>query len=643
MILSSFADKRYEVLDLLGAGGSAVVYSVQDTVLGVERALKVMRPEKLSDSDRKRFFQEARIAAQLEHPGVITVYDTFEEQGHLCTVMERCAGSLADWVFAHGNPPIGVLSHALAPIAEVLDLAHAKGIIHRDLKPQNILIDNQGRLRLADFGIAHLDSNSLAMTHTGAMLGSLAFMAPEQRIDASRCTGAADQFGLAATLLWALTNQTPLDFLLGGSGELGDLGLDPSVEHAIARGLSKEAHKRWPSCEELIAGLPRDSAPKALFKNFKRRLSTPLQTVLPSSVASAPKGSRKPLYLGVLIAVLAITAALNFTPNSPQATSSVVVYPVCPEGAAEFGNRGRQVLIGREAIGATLSDLDGDGHRDLIISEQLEAKMRIFWGDKETSLGEQSDFTVRRPHYIASGDINGDSKPDLVVVSSDEAKIQIWINKGERQFEMAKELFQGDRPTRIEITDLDHDGRADLLLSVGGGGINWRRGLGELNFEPGITLVSKHRVRGSINDDQGRLISLIAASLKTYTVVQYFPDGKSGLRTGETVVNHHELVGDPVKTPIVTELSVTLPTPGHLYACSTGLPPGISCLRRDLRKGKPGAWCIASRTHFNINGTRVGDINQDGLLDAIVLDGCSGCRTNLQILLGQPESQGEPK
>ena len=145
---------------------------------------------------RQRWFDEARIAAQLDHPSVVQIHDSFEEAGYICTEMERCRGSLPDWVLAHGSPDLSPFLSQFLGVLEALEKAHNRGIVHR-VKPQNLLIDQEGRLKLADFGVAQLRERELGLTNTGAVLGSITFMPPEQRHDSQTVDARADVYGVA--------------------------------------------------------------------------------------------------------------------------------------------------------------------------------------------------------------------------------------------------------------------------------------------------------------------------------------------------------------------------------------------------------------------------------------------------------------
>ncbi|HEU4928932.1 MAG TPA: serine/threonine-protein kinase, partial [Candidatus Krumholzibacteria bacterium] len=181
----------YEILSPLGAGGMGEVYRARDTRLGRDVAVKVL-PHHLSTNAemRVRFEREASAIAALKHPNIVTIHAIEESAGVDFIVMELVEGkSLAD-VIASGPLPLEQFLEIAVPLADAVASAHAKGIIHRDLKPGNILIDADGRVKVLDFGLAKLASRavsdsdqtlaSLSHTRDGQILGTVAYMSPEQ-------------------------------------------------------------------------------------------------------------------------------------------------------------------------------------------------------------------------------------------------------------------------------------------------------------------------------------------------------------------------------------------------------------------------------------------------------------------------------
>jgi serine/threonine-protein kinase len=211
----ALADGRYEPLALIGEGGMAQVYRVRDRRLSVERAVKLLDPRFTKrGSIRKRFLVEARTMARLSHPHIVRVQDIVADDDRIFIVMDLITGGTVwDRVESSGPYPADEARLLVAAVADAVATAHAAGVIHRDIKPQNILLDDEGRPLLTDFGIALVGDDVVRRnaTRTGTVMGTWGFMSPEQRADAHRVDERADVYGLGATLWSMLRGRTPTD------------------------------------------------------------------------------------------------------------------------------------------------------------------------------------------------------------------------------------------------------------------------------------------------------------------------------------------------------------------------------------------------------------------------------------------------
>ena len=236
----------YRVLKVLGTGAMGVVFEAEDSHLRRMAALKVMRPSlAASDEYHRRFLREARLAASIDHEHIVTVYQVGEDNGVPYLAMQLLRGqTLDDRLKREGRLPLEEVLRIGRETAEGLAAAHARGLVHRDIKPANIwLEEGRGRVRIVDFGLARGAEPDAQFTHAGTVIGTPAYMAPEQaggeEVDA-RC----DLFSLGSVLYRAAT------------GESAFAGKDTlSVLNALATKTPTPPHKLVPSLPRRFSGL----------------------------------------------------------------------------------------------------------------------------------------------------------------------------------------------------------------------------------------------------------------------------------------------------------------------------------------------------------------------------------------------------
>ncbi|MDR6174973.1 serine/threonine protein kinase [Nocardioides zeae] len=201
-------DGRYELVRVLGRGGMAVVLEGRDLLLERPVAVKVLSDVEDDERAHERFVAEARLLAGLHHPRLVTVLDAGTVDGRPHIVMELVPGSDLAAVLREGPLPPDRVARLGAEVAEALAHAHAAGIVHRDVKPGNVLVEDSGHVRLADFGIARLAEATTRHTRTGTVIGSPVYLAPEQ-VAGETVTTATDLYSLGLLLLEALTGEPP--------------------------------------------------------------------------------------------------------------------------------------------------------------------------------------------------------------------------------------------------------------------------------------------------------------------------------------------------------------------------------------------------------------------------------------------------
>ncbi|MGQ9888591.1 MAG: serine/threonine-protein kinase [Aggregatilineales bacterium] len=260
---------KYEIKQLIGKGGMATVYRGYQADVDRDVAVKVLllNPA-LSEEFAERFRLEARTIARLQHPHILPLYDYGVEDGILYLVTAYVSGGTLSDRIARGPLPVDEVDTLLRQIAPALDYAHRQGIVHRDIKPANILITAEGHPLLADFGIAKLAEGDARLTATGGLIGTPAYMAPEQ-VQGLQVGPSADIYSLGVVVFEMLsgrqpyTAETPMQVLVKHIAEpvpalsTAVEGLPPTLDAVLALALAKNPEQRYPSAAAFAADYSR--------------------------------------------------------------------------------------------------------------------------------------------------------------------------------------------------------------------------------------------------------------------------------------------------------------------------------------------------------------------------------------------------
>lgn len=270
--LEAATSGRYLVLGELGSGGMATVFLAKDLVLPRNVAIKVLSPALASDQETvTRFRREAKVAAALDHPGIVGVYDVGDDGALAYFVMQHIDGeTLAGILAARGPLSVRSVSAVLGSVGRALRHAHGRGIVHRDVKPANLMRENSGRIFVTDFGIAKREEFH-GLTASGAVFGTPAYMSPEQ-YNGVPASPASDQYSLGIVAFELLTGRLPF---VGGSitevmaGHLCDVPPDirslrgdvpDRMAEAVARMLAKDPRDRFKDVREAAFAMAEPSA-----------------------------------------------------------------------------------------------------------------------------------------------------------------------------------------------------------------------------------------------------------------------------------------------------------------------------------------------------------------------------------------------
>jgi serine/threonine protein kinase len=325
----------YQIESLLGEGGVGSVYLATHTQLGRKVAIKVLNPALVNHTEvRERFRNEATTLSSLQHINIITLYDYMEDERGLFLIMEYAPGSSLDDYIRKTSGPIPE-SKAIYFFTQILDgfaYAHSRSVIHRDIKPSNIIITNDADVKILDFGIAKiLKEGKMSMTKTGAKLGTVLYMSPEQ-VKGQSVDIRTDIYSLGVTLFEMLTGRCPYDGNLLSEYEVYQKivqeplpaaksfypAVSDRMQAIIHKATAKDPKDRFQSCEEFKIALNQsDFAYQNNFKNTDTTFQTPKpsytdtpkenktpQTKKPQNDAIPAKRARNNTFLYVILSLL---------------------------------------------------------------------------------------------------------------------------------------------------------------------------------------------------------------------------------------------------------------------------------------------------------------------------------------------------
>jgi len=314
---------RYEIIEELGRGAMGVIYKAKDPVIGRYVAVKTIRLGDFTDSAHvaelhSRLMREAQSAGVLSHPNIITIFDVGEEAGLAYFAMELVEGATLEHI-VEGEQRLdeSAIVSIARQTADALGFAHQRGIVHRDIKPANIMLTQDGRVKVADFGIAKVGSTK--MTQTGMLLGSPSYMAPEHFLG-QPLDGRSDIFALGILLYELITGQPPfsaenlgtLSYKIVHEDPLPPIklkpGMNPKLNALVVQALARDPAARFQTAEEMCAALDTLDIPRVGTKT--ERIEPLLVRTVAVAVPVRKRGGKGLWFLVLLLLLTGATAGV---------------------------------------------------------------------------------------------------------------------------------------------------------------------------------------------------------------------------------------------------------------------------------------------------------------------------------------------
>lgn len=510
---------RYLILGTIGSGGMANVFLAKDLILNREVAVKVLRFDFQDDKNAiRRFQREALAATELVHHNIVSVYDVGEEDGMQYLVMEYVKGmDLKRYIQTHYPMPYASIVEIMKQILSAVALAHQHRIIHRDLKPQNILMDEDGSVKIADFGIA-IALSETSITQTNTMLGSVHYLSPEQA-RGSMATNQSDLYALGIILYEMLTGQVPFD---GESAvtialkhfqddmpsvRMYDRDVPQSLENVVLKATAKETADRYKTADEMLQDLETVLSPERLNEPRWEPSAmldetvalTPIteDTPMPESFKAMPQPEKMPektgeedkpkkkkkVWLWLLLGLVTLVSALGLFFLFSGGKSQVEVPDVTnmTEIAAREALKEAGLKVASETKTISNDEIEKDRvvkttpESGALVKEGREIILYLSSGSKTIAMIDVTGETLRaatreltnldfaasnitsKEEYdetVKAGEvIRQDPKPGEEVVPK-ETKVELIISKGQKPIEMLDFTGSTEAAARRSLSNL---------------------------------------------------------------------------------------------------------------------------------------------------------------------------------------------
>jgi serine/threonine protein kinase len=501
----------YRVRKVLGIGGMGIVFQAEDPQLQRPVALKTMKRSLAADAvARRRFFREAQAAAALVHDHIVTIHQVAEDRGIPFLAMQLLQGeTLEDRQKRENRLPLAEVLRIGREISQGLGAAHERGLIHRDIKPANIWLESRGgvvsggvvsgkegsrpadhspltthhspaRVKILDFGLARVtgagesmtpdtgaaqeETSGTALTIVGAIMGTPAYMAPEQAsggvVDA-RC----DLFSLGCVLYRMCTGAVPFQGVdkmatlraLTYDDPRPPVQLNPAVPPALSalilKLLAKRPEDRYPSAYAVV---------EALAAIEKEQLRGP---------QPSPRRQRRLVLAAAVLVGLLVAAGFLFGPSlfrsgtGPDNPSAPPPKKVASSRPCNFALQ-VNYPVGLKPYAVAVGDFNGDGKQDVAVSNIGSDTASVLLGNGDGTFRKAVEYPAgATPHGLAVGDFNGDGKQDLVVCNLDSNSVSVLLGNGDGTFKPPVSYATGEGARGAAVGDFNGDGVLDLAVA----------------------------------------------------------------------------------------------------------------------------------------------------------------------------------
>ncbi len=515
-------DNRYRILNRLGSGGMADVYCAEDQQLGRRVALKILHRRFAEDEQFvERFRREASSAASLSHPNIVGIFDRGEWDGTYYIAMEFVDGrTLKEIIREKGPAPAEAAADVTLQILRAARYAHKHGVVHRDIKPQNVLIDQDGRVRVTDFGIARAGASD--MTETGSIMGTAQYLSPEQAqgrpVDAR-----ADLYAIGIVLYELLTGRVPFDADSPVTVALKQVNetpippselvpaIPPAIEAVVLKAMEKAPENRFQSADEFILALESARAAPDV-------IPPPPVVVEDVYEEDEEPGRRWWLWLLILLAVAAIIVGAYLVLRPEQLTVPDVIGREQDTASQIIQNRGFEVDI--------VPVVTADVERGLVAAQDPRPN---------TTAPEGSTVTIR--------------------VSSGPGEVAVPALAGSTTEEAEAALKDAGLQSRVERVFSDEVERGTVIESSPAEGTTIERGSTvTLRVSRGPEQVEVPDLVGQTEENARS--ALEAAGLRVGKIT-----GEESAEDPNTVLDQDPAAGQQVDTDTAVDLTVARPTP----------------------------------------------------------------------------------